>query len=420
MTLLWRVRLESLIYCRLMARFCFARYNTGQTMTTTEPTRSIRWGILGTARIATKVGRAIHRARGAVLAAVASRDKSRAQAWVAGHTRGAGAADDSSRWHWGVTQGVGRVESLRGPPPLLPEAGLPRLDPPDSAFLDPGTAVAACGSYLEILQDPNIDAVYIPLPPSLHCQWTCLAAEHGKHVLCEKPLGMNLAEAQRMADACTAADRQLMDGVMWVHHERTAAMREIIRSDKLGLLRRVTAGFSQNGDDLGRQNIRFQRELGGGALGDLGWYCVGAMLWAFGELPERVFATARYERDVDMSLSAMLWFREDRMASFDCGFDVVWRKWFEIAGICGSIVCDDFVNPWDASKARFWVHDSQGKGTQHLFPNGVQEVRMIEKFCDIVRSGHLDAAWPSAALATQRVCDAVAHSARIGSIVELT
>jgi predicted dehydrogenase len=354
-----------------------------QTMTSTDSTRPLRWGILGTAYIATKVGRAIHRARGAVLAAVASREKSRAQAWIASHTRGPGAADEAR------------------------------------AFLDPGSPVAACGGYLELLEDPDIDAVYIPLPPSLHCEWTCLAARYGKHVLCEKPLGLNLAEAEQMADACTAAKRQLMDGVMWLHHERTPAMREFVRSETLGSLRRVTAGFS-NGANLDPSNIRFQRELGGGALGDLGWYCVGAVLWAFGELPERVFATARYEREVDMNLSAMLWFRGDRMASFDCGFDVVWRKWFEIAGTRGSIVCDDFVNPWDSGKARFWVHDSQGKGTQHLFADCVQEVRMIENFCDIVRSGRLDSAWPRASLATQKVCDAVAQSARIAAVVKLT
>lgn len=364
------------------------RDSTTGDSTTGESTRPIRWGILGTARIATKVGRAIHRARGAVLAAVASRDTARAQSWIANHTRGGHACG-----------GTGADDAR--------------------TFLDADSRVTACGSYLELLDDPQIDAVYIPLPPSLHCQWTCLAAQFGKHVLCEKPLGLNLAEAQQMADVCAIANRQLMDGVMWIHHERTTAMREVIRSEKLGALRRVMAGFS-NGANLEPDNIRFQRELGGGALGDLGWYCVGALLWAYGELPERVFATARYERDVDVNLSAMLWFPQGRMASFDCGFDVVWRKWFEVAGTQGSIVCDDFVNPWDAGKARFWVHDSQGKGTQHLFADGVQEVRMIEAFCDIVRSGRLDSAWPAAALATQTVCDAVAHSARIGSVVELS
>src|SRR5262249_42521755 len=162
--------------------------------------------------------------------------------------------------------------------------------------------------------------------------WTCCAAEHGKHVLCEKPLAMSFVEAERMKDACLSANRQLMDGVMWMHHERTRDMKQMISSGAVGRLRRVTSAFTFNAVDLGSDNIRFQKELGGGALGDVGWYCIGATLWAFGELPQRVLATARYERDVDMNLSAILWFSGDRMASFDCGFDTVWRKWMEIAG----------------------------------------------------------------------------------------
>src|SRR5262249_29523269 len=159
--------------------------------------------------------------------------------------------------------------------------------------------------------------------------------------------------------------------------------------------------------------------LGGGALGDVGWYCVCATLWAFGDLPVKVLATARHDRDVDVNLSAILWFSDDRMASFDCSFDTTWRKWFEIAGTLGSLVCDDFVNPWDAAKARFWTHDSQGKSRQHDYPGCIQEVRMIETFCEIVRSGHLEAKWVEAALATPSVCDALARSARSGRIVEL-
>jgi predicted dehydrogenase len=352
-------------------------------MSTGESTRPIRWGILGTARIASKVGRAIHDAKGARLVAVASREPARARSWIDQHTVNHPAADSKL------------------------------------AFLTSGTTVASYGSYLELLRQPDIDAVYLPLPPSLHCEWTCCAAQHGKHVLCEKPLALNFAEAERMRDACQSADRQLMDGVMWVHHERTAAMRGILSSGTLGRLRRVTSAFSFNATEFPQDNIRFQRELGGGALGDVGWYCVRATLWAFDDLPEKVYATARYDRDVDMNLSATLWFPGERMASFDCGFDTTWRKWFEIAGSNGSLVCDDFVNPWDASKARFWTHDSQGKATQHVHPGCIQEVRMIEKFCEIVRSGVIEAVWPADSVATQRVCDALARSARSGRIIDV-
>jgi predicted dehydrogenase len=352
-------------------------------MTAPDVPCPVRWGILGTARIASKLARAICAARGAQLAAVASRDVHRARSWIDQHTVGHPQADSAL------------------------------------AFLPAGAPIASFGSYLDLLRQPDIDAVYIPLPPALHCEWTCAAAAHGKHVLCEKPLAMNFGEAERMKDACLSAGRQLMDGVMWSHHERTPAMKRILASGELGRLRRVTSAFTFNTADLRPDNIRFQRALGGGALGDVGWYCIRATLWALGDLPERVQATARYERDVEVNLSATLWFSGERMASFDCGFDTTWRKWVEIAGTQGSLVCDDFVNPWDAAKARFWTHDGQGKATQHDFPGCIQEVRMIEVFSDIVRSGCLDPTWVDAALDTRIVCDALDRAARSGEVVRV-
>lgn len=342
----------------------------------------VRWGILGTANIATKVGRAIELASGAEIVAVASRDPARARHWVDQHTFGHRSAADA-------------------------------------AFLPAGSQIATYGSYAELLGDPHVDAVYIPLPPSLHCEWTCRAAEHGKHVLCEKPLAVSFEEARRMADACARANRQLMDGVMWMHHERTAAMRRVLDSGELGQQRRVTSAFSFNGSDFNPNNIRLSAELGGGSLGDLGWYCIRAILWAFGDLPERVWASARYEQDVDINLSAVLWFPGDRIASFDCGFDTVMRKWFEVAGTGASLVCDDFVVPWDADKARFWVHGSHGKSAEQKFSGCIQEVRMIERMCEIVRSGRLEPHWVESALATQRVCDAVGKAARSGNGVDI-
>jgi predicted dehydrogenase len=334
--------------------------------------RVIRWGILGTARIAIKVGRAIWNATGAELAAVASRDPARAAGWLAEH---------------------------------------------EFSSLDP--APTPIGSYEDLLSDPEIDAVYIPLPPSLHAEWTIKAAERGKHVLCEKPLATSVAEARAMAAACQSNGVQLMDGVMWMHHERTAAMKRLLEEGALGPMRRVTSAFSFNATDFASDNIRFQRELGGGVLGDLGWYCVGATLWAFESLPTRVLATASYRDNVEISLSAILWFTEDRIASFDCAFDTTTRKWVEVSGTEASIVCDDFVNPWDISRARFWVHDRQGKVSQENFPDCVQEVRMIERFSDIVRTDRLEPEWVDNAVNTQIVCSAIDRSARSGTPVEI-
>jgi predicted dehydrogenase len=340
----------------------------------------IRWGILGTARIATKVGRAITQAAGSQLAAIASREPARARAWIDRHTQNDHAA-------------------------TTPEA-----------FLEPARLPKVVGGYQALLDDPSIDAVYIPLPPSLHAEWTIAAARSGKHVLCEKPLAVNVSEARAMAAACEAAGVQLMDGVMWVHHPRTDAMKRTIASGVLGRLRRVTSAFSFNARDFQPDNIRFQRALGGGVLGDLGWYNIRATLWAFDALPERVFASARYRNDVDLSLSALMWFDDERVASFDCAYDTAARKWFEIAGTEGSLVCDDFVHPWNVDQARYWVHGGQGKMSQENCAPCHHEVRMIEHFCEALRSGRLEPAWPAAAIACQAVLDALDRSARSGQI----
>ena len=250
----------------------------------------------------------------------------------------------------------------------------------------------------------------------MHAEWTIKAAEHGKHVLCEKPLAANTDEAVAMADACRKHNVQLMDGVMWVHHERTAAMKQIIDDGTFGPLRRVTAAFTTNWDKIPEDNIRVKKELGGGVLGDLGYYCVRAILWAFGDLPAQVFATARYYRDVDINLSALLRFQDKRMASFDCGFDTVSRLWFEVAGTKSSLVCDDFVIPWKENSTRFWVHTARGKQAEHKVEDCIQEVQMIERFSSVVQTGQLEARWPTEAINTMRVCDALRESALSGEI----
>jgi len=328
--------------------------------------QKIRWGILGTARIATKVGKAIRGAAGAELAAIASRSSDRAADWAAEH---------------GATRSY--------------------------------------GSYEALLDDPGIQAVYVPLPPALHVEWTIRAAERGKHVLCEKPLARNAHETREMAAACREHDVQLMDGVMWLHHPRTADMARQIQEGALGRLRRVTSSFTFHWATVPMDDIRLSREMGGGSLLDLGWYCVGATLWAFGDMPRRVYGTARFCNDVDMNFSGMMWFDDERMASFDCGFDTEMRKWFEVAGTEASLVCDDFTNPWDVDNPRFWLHNSTGTIAERIAEPIIQEVRMIEDFGVLVRSGELDPHWPETAIATQRVCDALDQSARTGQPVEV-
>ena len=332
---------------------------------TTTVKLPVRWGILSTANIATKVAKAIHLAANAELVAVASRTEARAATWAEEHN-----------------------------------------------------VAAAYGTYDALLADDSLDAIYIPLPPSLHAEWTIKAAEHGKHVLCEKPLAANAAEAIAMADACRQNSVQLMDGVMWVHHDRTTAMHQKITDGTLGKLRRVTAAFTFNWDTIPVGNIRAMKEFAGGSLGDLGYYCVRAILWAFEQMPTQVFATARYKVGVDFNLAGILWFDDERIATLDCGFDTGLRKWFEVAGTRASIVCDDFTVPTSEDTARFWVHGSDGNA-QNSVDGCIQEVKMIERFSRIVQSGNLEAEWSDVAVNTMRVCDALLESDRRKEVVKL-
>lgn len=332
----------------------------------TTPNKNVRWGILSTAKIAAKVCRAIKLASNAEIVAIASRTKERAENWAVEHD----------------------VEQ-------------------------------AYGSYDQLLEDESIDAIYLPTPPTLHAEWTIRAAECGKHVLCEKPLAANVEESMAMAKACEENDVQLMDGVMWVHHERTPQMKQIVEDGTLGKLRRVTSAFSFNWDTIPYGNIRAKKELAGGSLRDLGYYCVRAILWAFGDLPIQVFATARYNVGVDLNFSGLLWFGGDRMASFDSAFDTGGRKWFEVAGTNASLICDDFVIPWKEKSARFWVHNSTGKAAEHKVESAIQEVNMIERFSGIVQTGRLEPQFIKDAINTMHVCDVLSKSARCNEIVKL-
>lgn len=326
----------------------------------------LRWGILGAAKAAANFAQAVDRSEGSSLTAIANRSIEKARAW----------AQDR-----------------------------------------PG--VQAFGSYQELLESSDVDAVYIPLPPSLHCEWTVNAAEHGKQVLCEKPLARNAAEAQTMIAACRDHGVLLMDAVSWMHLERTGLFRQTLASGSLGTLRSMTAAVSFCLENLRSDEVRMQPEIGGGCLGRLGYDCVRAIQLAFGPTPTKVYATARYRDDVDIGLSAMLWFSDDRLACFQCSFDAVSRQWFEIAGTHGSLVCDDFVQPWKPEKARFWTHDSSGRAVEHAILDCDQDVRMIETFARIT-AGDPDAEeWAGGSLAAMKVCDAISLSARTDRPVHL-
>jgi predicted dehydrogenase len=177
------------------------------------------------------------------------------------------------------------------------------------------------GSYEALLSDPDVDAVYIPLPNHLHMEWTIAALRAGKHVLCEKPMALSAADAERMIAAAESSGRLLMEAFMYRHHPSWVALREVAASGRIGRLTAVDSWFSYFNDDPA--NIRNIRAYGGGALYDIGCYSVNLSRMLFGAEPERV--TASIVRDpvsgVDVLTSGTLAFASG-LASFTCATQV--------------------------------------------------------------------------------------------------
>jgi predicted dehydrogenase len=224
----------------------------------------VRWGVLSTANINRKVVPATQAADRCVVVAIGSRDRTRAEA------------------------AASEFEIAR-----------------------------AYGSYEEVLADPEVDAIYNPLPNDLHERWTIAAAEAGKHVLCEKPLAMNAAEAERMIAACDAAGVLLMEAFMYRLHPSWVAVREIVASGRIGDLRAVQSWFSYFNDDA--TNIRNIAASGGGALYDVGCYTVNLSRMLFGAEPVRVQGSVHRDTElgVDVLTSGILDF-PNGVATFTC------------------------------------------------------------------------------------------------------
>jgi D-xylose 1-dehydrogenase (NADP+, D-xylono-1,5-lactone-forming) len=192
----------------------------------------------------------------------------------------------------------------------------------------------AYGGFDELLADPDVDAVYIALPNALHVEWAVRALEAGKHVLSEKPLTRDPREAERAFDAAERAGRILMEGFMYRHHPQTKRLVQLVRDGELGELRLVRSHFSFTLDRP--RDVRWDRDLGGGSLLDLGCYCTNLMRTLAGE-PERVYAEQiTAPSGVDVRFAATLRFAEGALGHFDCAFDLPRRIGFEAVGSHGS------------------------------------------------------------------------------------
>ncbi|MCI0704508.1 MAG: Gfo/Idh/MocA family oxidoreductase [Planctomycetia bacterium] len=347
-----------------------------------------RWGILGAANIARKNWKAIRLAENAILTAVASREPSRAKAWI-----------DACQ----------------------SECPFP-------------TAPTACG-YDDLLKRPDVDAVYIPLPTGIRREWVVKAASAGKHILCEKPCGPNANDLRAMLDACKAKGVQFMDGVMFMHGKRLPLLRSVLDDNEtVGQLRRITSQFSfAAGDDFLKNNIRVSSSMEPlGCLGDLGWYNIRFALWAMKyAMPTKVSGRLLTEHasGVPLEFSGELFWPNGVSSSYYCSFNTELQQWAHISGTKGSIAVRDFVLPYYGCESEF-VADRpvfNVKGTSYHWEShpkrfavneysdgapDAQETNMIRTFSNLVLSGKPDPMWGDIALKTQVVLDACLRSAR--------
>ncbi len=296
----------------------------------TEP--MLRWGILSTANIGRgAVIPAIQASRNGQVVAVASRDAARAAAFAA-------------------------------------HAGIP----------------VSLGSYEALLADSAIDAIYIPLPNSLHHPWTIRAAEHGKHILCEKPLALTTSECLEMEAAARANGVQLMEAFMYRFHPRTTRVVDLIRAGAIGQLKSIRSAFTFR---LSRpDNIRLRPDLGGGALMDVGCYCVNVSRTIAGTEPTRVQAWAEWTSGgVDGRLAGTLFFPDDITAQFDCAMSMERREWVEAAGTDGALRVTSAFVP-GTGPVPIEHHRGRDLTTESIL--GADEYQaMVEHFADCVLTG---------------------------------
>jgi len=258
---------------------------------------------------------------------------------------------------WGVlsTADIGLKKVI----PAMQQGDLTRVDAISSRSSDRARAAAdalgiprAYESYEELLADPEIEAVYIPLPNNLHPEWTLAAAQAGKHVLCEKPLAMTSAEARRMVDACSDAGVLLMEAFMYRLHPMWVAIMDLVESGAIGEVRSVQSAFSYFNDDP--ENIRNIPQVGGGALYDIGCYAVNTARMVFGSEPSSVKGAIRRDERLgtDIVTSALLDF-DGRHSTLVCSTQMEDDQRVVIHGTEGRIVVEIPYNIPPDRPARF-------------------------------------------------------------------
>lgn len=197
---------------------------------------------------------------------------------------------------------------------------------------------AVYDDYEELLRDPAVEVVYIPLPNGLHKEWAIKAARCGKHVLCEKPSGLTSEETREILEVCQKQRVIFMEAFMYRHHPQHQRVREIIASGEIGEVKLFRASFHFLLEDTAK-DIRMNRELGGGSLYDVGCYCIHSARSILGDEPVSVYAQGEIDEDkqVDMLATVLLKMKSGVRVVFDCGFAAAYHNAYEVVGTKGII-----------------------------------------------------------------------------------
>jgi predicted dehydrogenase len=244
-------------------------------------------------------------------------------------------------------------------------------------------------SYEALLADPDVDAVYNPLPNHLHAPWTLAAAEAGKHVLCEKPLAMDAAEAQHMVEGCREAGVVLVEAFMYRMHPQWVRVRELIADGTLGELRAVHSVFSYHNTDP--DDIRNIADYGGGGLMDIGCYCIDVSRMLLGGEP--VAARGEVQIDptfgTDVLATGLLRFDGDRHAAFTCATQAAPEQSVHVIGSAGTLTVEwPFVPPHDAPVRLHLRTDGPGDPGETIeIPAGDQYALQGDAFAATVLDG---------------------------------
>jgi predicted dehydrogenase len=316
------------------------------------------------------------------------------------------------------------VEALRPSAKVTVAAAASRDPARAAAFASELRIPRVHASYEALLDDPSIEAVYVPLPNNLHAQWAIRAAEAGKHVLCEEPLAANAEEARAIFAAAKRSGVHVVEGYPYRAQPQTQKVRELLAARAIGNVRLVQASFGFPLSDPA--NIRMSRDLAGGAIMDAGSYPVSFVRMVVGARPEQVHAMARWaESGVDVTTLATLEFANGVLAQISCTFAAARHRHAFVAGDAGSIATNYYNDTGPAFPPLVEVRlgtgwDARREVVETSAVSGF--LAEAEAFHDLVRQG--PAVWtgatPEESVDIAMTLDALAASARSGRAVEVT